>query len=201
MLHDKTGYKFFCFSNIFPIRDMNAGERSKLIIASSNEALIGSLAGALETILADSCAVNIGEMSFEVVALKKLKLSIGGTGLRVLTATPVTIRIPARNYERYGIPEAERKARYVYWRPKYAFDAFLKRLSENLILFEQFKYRRATATKAVIDGREYVLVGSMWEFVWSFMDETQRRVIEFGLDTGFDERNSLGFGFVNKISF
>ncbi len=136
--------------------------------------------------------------------------------MRVLTATPVTIRIPARNYERYGIPEAERKARYVYWRPKYAFDAFLKRLSENLIkkynefyatklkdydLFEQFKYRRATATKAVIDGREYVLVGSMWEFVWSFMDETQRRVIEFGLDTGFDERNSLGFGFVNKISF
>ncbi len=136
--------------------------------------------------------------------------------MRVLTATPVTIRIPARNYERYGIPEAERKARYVYWRPKYAFDAFLKQLSENLIkkynefyatklkdydLFEQFKYRRATATKAVIDGREYVLVGSMWEFVWSFMDETQRRVIEFGLDTGFDERNSLGFGFVNKISF
>jgi CRISPR-associated endoribonuclease Cas6 len=80
MLHDKTGYKFFCFSNIFPIRDMNAGERSKLIIASPNEALIGSLAGALETILADSCAVNIGEMSFEVVALKKLKLSIGGDG-------------------------------------------------------------------------------------------------------------------------
>jgi hypothetical protein len=59
---------------------MNAGERSKLIIASPNEALIGSLAGALETILADSCAVNIGEMSFEVVALKKLKLSIGGDG-------------------------------------------------------------------------------------------------------------------------
>lgn len=216
MLHDKTGYKFFCFSNIFPIGDMNAGERSKLIIASPNEALIGSLAGALETIVADSSAVNIGEMSFEVVAVKKLKLSIGGTGLRVLTATPVTLRIPARNYERYGIPEAERKPRYVYWRPKYAFDAFLKQLSENLIkkynefyatklkdydLFEQFKYRRATATKVVIDGREYVLVGSMWEFVWSFMDETQRRVIEFGLDTGFGERNSLGFGFVNKISF
>ena len=32
------------------------------------------------------------------------------------------------------------------------------------------------------------------------MDETQRRVIEFGLDSGFGERNSLGFGFVNKIS-
>lgn len=72
---------------------------------------------------------------------------------------------------------------------------------KDYVLFEQFKYRCATATKAVIDGGEYVLVGSMWEFVWSFMDETQRRVIEFGLDTGFGERNSLGFGFVNKISF
>jgi len=216
MLHDKTGYKFFCFSNIFPIGDMKAGVRYKLIIASPNETLIGSLAGAIETIVADSCAVNIGEMSFEVEAVKKLKLSIRGAGLRVLTATPVIIRIPARNYELYGIPEAEQKARYVYWRPKYAFDAFLKQLSENLIkkynefyaaklkdydLFEQFLYRRATATKVVIDGGEYVLVGSMWEFVWSFLDETQRRVITFGLDTGFGERNSLGFGFVNKISF
>ena len=32
------------------------------------------------------------------------------------------------------------------------------------------------------------------------MDETQRRILEFGLDAGFGERNSLGFGFVNKIS-
>ena len=91
----------------------------------------------------------------------------------------------------------------------------MKQLSENLIkkfndfygtklseyeLFEQFVFRRVTATKVVIDGREYVLVGSMWEFQWDYMDETQRRVIEFGLDAGFGERNSLGFGFVNKIS-
>ena len=37
------------------------------------------------------------------------------------------------------------------------------------------------------------------EFQWDYMDETQRRVIEFGLDSGFGERISLGFGFVNKI--
>jgi CRISPR-associated endoribonuclease Cas6 len=87
-------------------------------------------------------------------------------------------------------------------------------LSENLIkkfnefygikvdeheLFEQFIFRRPTATKVIIDGREYVLVGSMWEFIWSYMDETQRKVIAFGLDAGFGERSSLGFGFVNKV--
>jgi len=219
-LHDKRGYKFFCFSNIFPIKDiMDAGEAFNLIIASPNAELISSVEGALEKILADADGngrdVNIGEMSFEVVGFKKLETKLKRKDLRVLTATSVIIRIPERNYERYGIPEEERKARYVYWRPKYSFEAFLKQLSENLIkkfndfygtklreyeLFEQFVFRRATATKVVIDGREYVMVGSMWEFVWSYMDEMQRRIIEFGLDAGFGERNSLGFGFVNKIS-
>jgi CRISPR-associated endoribonuclease Cas6 len=37
----------------------------------------------------------------------------------------------------------------------------------------------------------------MWEFSWSHMDDAQRRVIEFGMDAGFGERNSMGFGFVN----
>lgn len=220
-LHDKRGYKFFCFSNIFPIKDMNAGEAFNLIISAPNVELISSLERALENILADAegngrdANVNIGEMSFEVVGFKKLETKLKRKDLRVLTATSVIIRIPERNYERYGIPEDERKARYVYWRPKYSFEAFLKQLSENLIkkfndfygtklreyeLFEQFVFRRATATKVVIDGREYVMVGSMWEFVWSYRDEMQRRVIEFGLDAGFGERNSLGFGFVNKVS-
>ncbi|MHC1610219.1 MAG: CRISPR-associated endoribonuclease Cas6 [Candidatus Methanospirareceae archaeon] len=215
-LHDKKGYKFFCFSNIFPVKDtMNRGETFNFIISSPNEALISSLEGAIEEAVgSDRSIKNIGEMSFEIVDFKLVKTKLESKDLRVLTATPVIIRIPERNYERYGIPEGERKARYVYWRPRYSFEAFLKQLSENLMkkfndfygtklseyeLFEQFVFRRVTATKVVIDGREYVLVGSMWEFQWDYMDETQRRVIEFGLDAGFGERNSLGFGFVNKI--
>ena len=214
-LHDKEGYKFFCFSNIFPIGDMGEGKILKLLVASPNDKLIESLETPLRGLSASKRRINIGEMSFEVVGLKKLEIKLKSRDLKVLTATPVIIRIPERNYERYGIPEEERKARYVYWRPKYSFEAFLKQLSENLIkkfndfygtklseyeLFEQFVFRRVTATKVAIDGREYVLVGSMWEFQWDYMDETQRRVIEFGLDSGFGERNSLGFGFVNKIS-
>ena len=213
-LHDKEGYKFFCFSNIFPIGDMEEGEISKLLVASPNEELIASLKVSLQDFSAGKRRINIGEMSFEVVNIKKLEIELKSRDLRVITATPVIIRIPERNYDSYGIPEEERKPRYVYWRPKYSFEAFLKQLSENLIkkfnefygteiedydLFEQFMFRRATATKVVINGKEYVMVGSMWEFVWSIMDETQRRVIEFGLDAGFGERGSLGFGFVNRL--
>ncbi|MDI6811806.1 MAG: CRISPR-associated endoribonuclease Cas6 [archaeon] len=184
------------------------------VIASPNRELISSLEGAFHEFSTNRKGINLGEMSFELVKVKKLETKLKRRDLRVLTATPVIIRIPERNYERYGIPEEERKPRYVYWRPKYSFEAFLKQLSENLIkkfsefygselknydLFEQFVFRRATATKVVIDGKEYVMVGSMWEFIWSIMDEQQRRVIEFGLDAGFGERSSLGFGFVNRV--
>lgn len=214
MLHDKEGYKFFSFSNLFPIKDMEEGDILNLIIASPNKDLIASLEGAFQQFAAAQKRMNVGEMSFEVRNWKRLETKLPRGALRVLTATPVIIRIPERNYERYGIPAEERKSRYVYWRPKYSFEAFLKQLSENLIkkfnefygisvknhdLFEQFVFRRATATKVIIDGREYVMVGSMWEFIWSYMDEIQRRVIEFGLDAGFGERSSLGFGFVNIV--
>jgi len=39
-LHDKKGYKFFCFSNIFPIGDMEEGDRRKWIISSPDSAMI-----------------------------------------------------------------------------------------------------------------------------------------------------------------
>jgi len=208
-LHDKKGYKFFSFSNIFPIKDMEEGESAHLIIASPDQKLISSLEAALD----DVARINIGEMSFELVGVRKLNTRLKRGSLRLLTATPVIIRIPERNYERYKIPENERKARYVYWRPKYSFEAFVKQLTENMIkkfnefhgtkvrineLFEQFVFRRATATNVVIGGRSYVMIGSMWEFIWSDMDEMQRKIIEFGMDAGFGERNSLGFGFVNR---
>jgi len=220
-VHDKTGYKFFCFSNIFPIKDnMNAGEAYNLIISAPNANLISAIANTLEKVLVDAernrevANINIGEMLFEVVGFKKLEIELKEKDLKVLTATPIIIRIPERKYEQYGIPEEERKARYVYWRPKYRYDTFLKQLNDNLIkkfndfydtklreyeLFERFTFRRTTATKVVIDNKEYVLIGSMWKFKWKYMNVIQRKILEFGLDTGFGERNSLGFGFVNKV--
>ncbi|MEA2075283.1 MAG: hypothetical protein U9O85_06070 [Euryarchaeota archaeon] len=99
MLHDKEGYKFFCFSNLFPIKDMEEGEISKLLIASPNEKLIASLEAPLRDFSAGNRRINVGEMSFEVVKFKKLGIKLKSRDLRVITATPIIIRIPERNYE------------------------------------------------------------------------------------------------------
>lgn len=39
----------------------------------------------------------------------------------------------------------------------------------------------------------------MGEFSWSYLNNVQRWIIEFGLDAGFGERNNMGFGFMNLI--
>lgn len=210
-IHNKPGYRFFCFSNIFPIGDVKAGDVRNFIISSPSKAIINEVAKTLP----DHKDFNIGEALFSIREFKTFRLELGSRYVRIESSTPIVIRIPERKYDKYGIPMEERKRNYVYWRPKYSFEAFVKQLTENLIkkynefygakikdynLFETFKFKKPIATKIIIEGRSYDVVGSLWEFAWTYMDEVQRRIIEFGLDAGFGERNSMGFGFMNPVN-
>lgn len=206
-LHDKKGYKFFCFSNIFPFEENRI--RNFIISSPSNE-IINSISKNIEI----GKLVNIGEMQFRIKEFSIFNVKIPKRNVHICCSTPIIIRIPEAKYDKYKIPEEERKARYVYWRPKYSFEAFLKQLTENLIkkfndfygteistydLFEQFVFKKVVANELIINGKAYPVIGSIWEFIWHNMDSMQRKIIEFGLDTGFGERNSFGFGFVNVV--
>ncbi|MEM7819467.1 MAG: CRISPR-associated endoribonuclease Cas6 [Candidatus Aenigmatarchaeota archaeon] len=211
ILHDKKGYKFFCFSNIFPIGDMKAGDMRNLLISSPDILFIKFLEDKLKKLANDNKLINIGEMSFKIEEISLLKTRLG-RDCRIISATPIIIRIPERNYEKYGIEE--KKKRYVYWRPEYAFEAFVKQLEENLFkkynefyktdvgefpIFEQFKYKKSIVSHVIIDGKEYKMIGSIWEFIFSYLSKQQKKILEFGIDCGFGERNSLGFGFMNVV--
>ncbi|MEM5797504.1 MAG: CRISPR-associated endoribonuclease Cas6 [Candidatus Aenigmatarchaeota archaeon] len=208
ILHDKKGYKFFCFSNIFPIGDTKAGDMRNLLISSPDNLFIKFLEDKLKK-LANDKFVNIGEMSFKIKEVSLLRIRLG-RDCRIISATPIIIRIPEKNYEKYGI--REKKKRYVYWRPEYAFEAFVKQLEENLFkkynefyktdvgefhIFEQFKYKKPVVSHIIINGKEYKMIGSIWEFIFSYLSKEQRKILEFGIDCGFGEKNSLGFGFMN----
>ncbi|MEM4915538.1 MAG: CRISPR-associated endoribonuclease Cas6, partial [Nanopusillaceae archaeon] len=147
----------------------------------------------------------------EDIKLIKTKLKKNTT---LINATPIVIRIPERNYEKYNIPEEYRKRRYVYWRPIFSFEAFIKQLEENLFkkykefykveveefpIFEQLEFKKEVCNHVIINGIEHKVIGSIWEFVFSYLDKEQKKILEFGIDCGFGERNSLGFGFINAI--
>jgi len=212
LIHDKKGYKPFSFSNIFPFGDMKTGDIRFFILASPGNSIIENVEEFLQK--RDKKPVHIGDCAFNLESWKIIKNILPKGTVRISTATPILLRIPEHNYDRYEIPAEERRVRYVYWRPQISFEAFIKQLTENLIkkynhfygtaleifpLFQEFLFKKTVHTRYIIEGRSYGAAGSMWEFSWSHMDNVQRRIIEFGIDAGFGERNSMGFGFVNII--
>ncbi|KAA0005471.1 MAG: CRISPR-associated endoribonuclease Cas6, partial [Thermoplasmata archaeon] len=190
-LHDKKGYKFFCFSNLFPIGDMKKEDKRNWVISSPDSAMIKWLYTNIPE------EIHLGEMEF---FLKERKIFVPKVEKKIVAATPIIVRIPEKNYEKYGIPKEYRKKRYIYWRPCYSFDAFVKQLEENLLkkyeefygkkikidkLFEFFKFKKSVANHVIIEGKEQIFIGSLWEFYFSKFTKEQKEILKFGLDAGF----------------
>lgn len=207
-LHNKRGYKFFSFSNIFSSSDMRAGDIRHFLISSPDPRLIH----VFEEQLGKSTQMNVGEMSFKIKNICVLKPRIQRSCI-LATGTPIVVRIPKVNYAKYGI-KPPKDYPYVYWRKQYPFDAFIKQLEDNLFkkynmfhgasiepspLFEQFVFKKQVCNHVVIKGREIKVFGSLWRFIFNHISGNKKRIIQFGLDAGLGELNSLGFGFVNVV--
>jgi CRISPR-associated endoribonuclease Cas6 len=217
-LHDKPGYKFFCFSNLFPVGDppqiIRKGEFRSLLFSSPDSALIKLMAAKLAEMRERNQDVHIGEYQFAIEDLRTLTPQFH-RDFRIAAATPIIIRIPPSRYAEYNVPEGLRKHSYVFWRPEIDFSAFVKQLEENLFkkyaefhkdeaafperfpVFEQWRFKKQSCVNIIEAGKERPEVGSVWEFSFTTLSADQRKLLEFGLECGFGERNPLGFGFVN----
>ncbi len=219
-LHDRRGYKFFCFSNIFPPKgtkenpseSMEKGELRQFLISSPEVGIIKLLNDKLERIMEERVPVNIGDMSFGVESVKPLEPRIGRS-CRLITGTPIVLRIPKEKFEKYGIVPPK-DYDYIYWREQWPFEPFVRQLEENLFkkyrefygkaieespIFEQFEFMNTACAHVVFGGKEVKVLGSLWRFMFSYLDEMRREILQFGLDAGFGELNSLGFGFMNVV--
>ncbi|MGC9083999.1 MAG: CRISPR-associated endoribonuclease Cas6 [Anaerolineae bacterium] len=218
-LHDLRGYKFFTFSNPFPIpRDLRvpSGHPMHLIVASPSEDVIRRIYGLLLARYVGH-EVHVGEMSLELTGVRMVRSHVGW-GSVIVTSTPVVVRIPEPAYERFEVPPEERRPGFIYWRPRAGIRAFLGSVELNLLrkfsefhgwaprvdpalgIFEIAKPVRAPIPVRIpMEGGDVVVVGSTWRFYFTSMDPVRRRLLEFALDAGIGERNSMGFGFLNVM--
>jgi len=213
VLHNKKTYKYFCFSNIFPIGDFHQGDKRNLLISSPDRVFLKIIEEKLLSFSESKTPIKIGEMIFYVEDVTPLEIKIKDN-LNLITATPIIVRIPESKYEEYKIPIRFRKKRYAYWRPEHQVYPFIKQLEDNLVkkykqfykkdinidgLLEDLKFIKSVSNKVVIDGIERIFIGSIWKFSFGFLNSKKKKLLKFGLDCGFGERNSLGFGFVNQV--
>ncbi len=223
-VHDKDGYKFFCFSNVFPAYDLKAGDVRTLIISSPDNEFISYLHEVLNKPW--NLDVKIGSMKFKIDDVDKLDIKLpSNSPFTLITGTPITIRIPRQKYKPYGV-EPKGNYEYVYWRSDHPIDLFVSQIENNLtkkyteyfgldnennaavcneggteiprlFLFQKFKFKKQISTRVLMKGFDQVVIGTVWEF--GFHVDTNRDMIQFALDAGLGERNSMGFGFMNLI--
>jgi len=218
-VHDAQGYKFFSFSNIYPPRDAAVGERRSLIIASPDPGMVVAMKTATKRLHPDG-QIRIGKSEWAVRGLELVGPRIGRSGC-VKTGTPIVIRIPKDRYTAYGI-KPDKDYEYLYWRPPLPLAAFRKQIEDNLYkkyrdyygrtgaemegrgrredestILEEIQFRKQVCNHILINGSEVKVIGTLWEFHFKHLDGEKREIVKFGVDAGFGEMNSLGFGFMN----
>ncbi len=207
-LHDKEGYKFFCFSNIFPALDLKQRDIRHLLISSPDQDFIKLISSKLQEKRRSEEKVSVGSMEFDIKKVETLHLSLQ-VPFTVITGTPIVVRIPREKYEKFDV-KTRHPYEYLYWRQEHPLEMFVQQLEDNLRkkyaeftdldagsepIIQRFMFRKQVSTRVLMKGQEQVVIGSIWEF-W-FGDSSRKELVEFGLDTGFGERNSMGFGFMN----
>ena len=130
----------------------------------------------------------------------------------LITGTPIIMRISRERYQKFDI-ETRYPYAYVFWRKEYPLEMFIRQLEENLCskyaefngrenasedelpLIQKLTFKKQISTRINLHDTEQIVIGSLWEF--SFNSDQNTELLQFGLDCGLGERNSMGFGFMN----
>lgn len=204
-LHDKNGYKFFCFSNIFKSK---FSHYYHLIISSPNKNLINHIYEKIVHLIKTNAVIPIQGL-FRISRVIIMPDSNLPFPLRVITQSPIITRIPLEKYQENTHTSPYRS---VFWRADHPPELFIDALEsntkkkykaftgmtiENNRIFEYYEFKKQVSTKLDQKGTKIPIIGSLWEI--EFSSSISSDIQKFALDCGLGERNSLGFGFVNPI--
>lgn len=213
-IHDKKGYKFFCFSNIFPIGEIKREGVRNLLISSPDEAFIRVIHERLLKISDNAVRERIGALEFRVLDVSIVPEREFNGFISLINGTPIVVRIQKERYDEYGL-NPPKPYPYLYWRSTYPLEVFIKQLEDNLRkkyaeffnsdvpkepIFQRITFLKQVSNKVIINREAHVVIGSVWKFGFDGLDSWKEDLIRFGIDAGFGEMNSMGFGFVNPVA-
>ena len=194
-LHDIVGFKFFNFSNIFPISDFEKNTLKKLIISSPNPDFIRSLYDELNKI----STFRLNKYKMEILKIKVLR---NKKSSKFISSTPIVLF------------EDNENNRYYFFKQNPNFDFFFNRLKDNAIkkynafydddfelesdLFSGFELVREVSVRVKKDGNSFIIIGSLWKNLEFELTNQNKDFYNFLFDNGLGEKNSLGFGFLNS---
>lgn len=206
-IHDREPFKFVTFSNIFPPTDMEEGDERTLIIASPNEPLVDDIATAIH----EMGRLEPGHQQYSVESITTFSIDPDREG-RMITGTPIVIRLPADRCEEYNIDPG--KFDDVYWRLEHNSEAFIDSVEGNLArkyedyydrtspdrpYFTSYNPRKQVSVPLHYEDRKVTVIGTTWELDYECPNREMHRLMCLAYSTGLGELNTTGFGFMNKV--
>jgi CRISPR-associated endoribonuclease Cas6 len=203
-LHDKEGYKFFCFSNIFPAYDLRRGDLRTLIVSSPDEGFVKYLSAKAQNLHKTRTVINLGSMEFKLEDINELHVQIPRSSFTLITGTPIIIRIHKEKYKVVGL-RSDIQFDEVYWRKDHPIVLFIEQIESNLSkkyyeyahlkgydtkdgvnnqsnskmpFIQSFRFKKQISTRVYMKGNYHVVIGTLWEFGFN-QDIIDRRLIQF----------------------
>lgn len=204
-VHREMPYKFVVFSNIFPPNDMKEGDEKTWIVASPNEHLIKSFS---ETVSSMS-SIRVGDQKYRVNYTTEFEITPDEEG-RMITGTPIVVRIPETRSEKYGI---DSKYDDIYWRLEHPKEAFIEEIETNLKTkyeeyydreaperpyFTNYEPRDEVAVPLKYEDDEVQVIATTWSLSYECRTRPMYRIIKLAYSAGVGEMNTTGFGFMNE---
>ena len=109
----------YSFSNLFPPAEALPGETRRLLIASPNPELVRALARQLRH---ERDPLRVRGTAFRIERHETFSVRVDRPGLRLLTATPILLRVPSPDGR--GL---------VHWEPSIGVEAFITALNRDLV--------------------------------------------------------------------
>ena len=192
--HDTKGFKFFCFSDVFPTNDYKEGEKKNLIVSSPDKSFIQFLNSKL-------CGEKmIAGHPFKIEA-RIIKVPFKRIWI---TGSPIVLYKDNKNNIYYSF---ERDKDLLFFLDRIKDNALKKYnafYNENLTLdgsiFDKLVFNKEVVINTIKRGNEFIIIGSMWKNLEKeYVSQNYKKFYSFLMETGLGEKNSMGFGFINPI--
>ncbi len=193
--HDIQGFKFFSFSNIFPVSDFERNSLKKLIISSPNNEFLY----ALQNVLGEKTDFRLNKYKMELLKSKLLKDNFKPN---FISATPIVLY------------EDNQSNKYYSFKQSPDFNFFFNRIKDNALkkynafygdefeltgdLFTNFEFVREVSVRVKKNDNWFIIIGSLWKNLKFELNKDNKKFYKFLFNNGIGEKNSLGFGFLNS---
>jgi CRISPR-associated endoribonuclease Cas6 len=195
--HDKRSFKFFTFSDLFPLGDFEPNSPKTLLVSSPDSDFILTLRDSIQR------ATNgiIEGRRIRILDCRLVQAHVSG---RFISASPIVLYEDSRNNQYYSFNRNRNLCFFLERLKENAEKKYNAFYGEELKLegniFDKLVFRKEVAVKLSKEGRSFIIIGSVWRLLEKLnILKDEEKFYRFIMDCGLGEKNSLGFGFINPL--